>query len=69
MIEEIEGALKDLEEWRDKDIQQDDVENVKASIEKVKTSVMKIGQSMSGQGGQSSENQEQQENEKNENEG
>lgn len=53
MIEAIESSLKNLEEWKDKDLQIGDKENVKKAIDDARNSAMKIGQSMS-QGGSSS---------------
>lgn len=53
VIEAIETSLKNLEEWKDKDLQVGDQENVKKAIDDARNSAMKIGQSMS-QGGSSS---------------
>jgi len=53
VIEAIETSLKNLEEWKDKDLQVADKENVKKAIDDARNSAMKIGQSMS-QGGSSS---------------
>jgi molecular chaperone DnaK len=53
VIEAIEASLKNLEEWKDKDLQAGDKENVKKAIDDARNSAMKIGQSMS-QGGSSS---------------
>ena len=65
-IENIEKALENLAEWKDKDLQPDDKENVKNAIEGAKNAAMKIGQSMY-QGGsseqQSSEQQSEQQSE------
>ena len=53
VIEAIETSLKNLEEWKDKDLQVGDKENVKKAIDDARNSAMKIGQSMA-QGGSSS---------------
>lgn len=53
VIEAIETSLKNLEEWKDKDLQVGDRKNVKKAIDDARNSAMKIGQSMS-QGGSSS---------------
>ena len=45
--------MKNLEEWKDKDLQVSDKENVKKAIDDARNSAMKIGQSMA-QGGSSS---------------
>ena len=45
--------MKNLEEWKDKDLQVGDKENVKKAIDDARNSAMKIGQSMA-QGGSSS---------------
>ena len=46
VVEEIEKNLSALEEWRDKDLELDDADKVKESIEKLKQSMMKIGSSL-----------------------
>lgn len=53
LIKEIEESLAALEQWRDKELTQDDVNDVKESIEKTKQAVMKIGSEMGGQQQQS----------------
>ncbi len=53
VIEAIEGSLKNLEEYKDKDLQVADKESVKKAIDDARNAAMKIGQSMS-QGGSSS---------------
>lgn len=53
VAEQIEKALNELNEVKDKDLQPDDVETIKKAIEDTRNAAMKIGQSMS-QGGSSS---------------
>ena len=53
VAEQIEKALNELNELKDKDLQPDDVETIKKAIENTRNAAMKIGQSMS-QGGSSS---------------
>ncbi len=57
VIEAIETSLKNLEEWKDKDLQVGEKESVKKAIEDARNAAMKIGQSMS-QGGSSSSSTE-----------
>lgn len=55
-IENIEKALSNLNEWKDKDLQVSDIDNVKNAISEARNAAMKIGQVMySQQSGQSSE--------------
>ena len=51
-IENIEKSLETLAEWKDKDLQPEDRDNVKNAIEGAKNAAMKIGQAMY-QGGSS----------------
>ena len=52
VAEQIEKALNELNELKDKDLQPSDVETIKKAIEDTRNAAMKIGQSMS-QGGSS----------------
>lgn len=53
VAEQIEKALNELNEVKDKDLQPNDVDTIKKAIEDTRNAAMKIGQSMS-QGGSSS---------------
>ena len=54
-IENIEKALSNLNEWRDKDLQVADIDSVKNAISEARNAAMKIGQVMyNQQSGQSS---------------
>ena len=53
VAEQIEKALSELNEVKDKDLQPEDVDQIKTAIENARNAAMKIGQSMS-QGGSSS---------------
>ena len=55
VAEQIEKALNELNEVKDKDLQPDDVETIKKAIEDTRNAAMKIGQSMSQGGASSSE--------------
>lgn len=59
-ISEIEKALENLNEWKDKDLQTGDIETVKNVISETRNAAMKIGQAMNNQSAGSSEGQEQQ---------
>jgi molecular chaperone DnaK len=62
-IENIEKALSQLAEWKDKDLKPEDKDSVKTAIENAKNAAMKIGQVMyQNQGSSSSGNQGQEEN-------
>ena len=50
MAEQIEKALNELNEIKDKDLTVDDVDSVKQAIENTKNAAMKIGQSMNQSG-------------------
>lgn len=52
VAEEIEKALSELNELKDKDLQPSDSETVRSAIDKTRNAAMKIGQSMN-QGGAS----------------
>ena len=54
--------MKNLEEWKDKDLQVGDKENVKKAIDDARNSAMKIGQSMAQGGSSSSSSSESSEN-------
>lgn len=57
-IENIEKALSNLNEWKDKDLQVADIDNVKNAISEARNAAMKIGQVMyNQQSGQSSSEQ------------
>ena len=67
-IEAIEKALRDLGEWKDKDLQVGDVDSVKNSISEARNAAMKIGQAMyNQQSGQASSEQASQESQSQEN--
>ena len=53
VAEQIEKALSELNDVKDKDLQPEDVDQIKTAIENARNAAMKIGQSMS-QGGSSS---------------
>ena len=53
VAEQIEKALSELNDVKDKDLQPEDVDQIKTAIENARNAAMKIGQSMS-QGGASS---------------
>ena len=54
-IGNIEKALSNLNEWKDKDLQVSDIDNVKNAISEARNAAMKIGQVMYNQSsGQSS---------------
>lgn len=56
VAEQIEKALAELNDLKDKDLQPSDIESVKTAIENTRQAAMKIGQSMSqGSGSSSSE--------------
>lgn len=59
-VENIEKALQNLAEWKDKDLQLGDVDSVKNAISEARNAAMKIGQVMYNQqtGQSSSENTE-----------
>lgn len=60
-IENIEKALSNLNEWKDKDLATSDVDNVKNAISEARNAAMKIGQVMyNQQSGQSSESSSEQ---------
>lgn len=66
-IENIEKALKNLSEWKDKDIKPEDVDSVKNAISEARNAAMKIGQAMynqqsSGQSSSGSQDQSQNQN-------
>lgn len=48
-IENIEKALKSLEEWKDKDVKPEHVDDVKKAISEARNAAMKIGQAMYNQ--------------------
>ena len=54
VAEQIEKALSELSEVKDKDLQTSDIEEVKKAIENTRQAAMKIGQSMSQSGASSS---------------
>jgi molecular chaperone DnaK (HSP70) len=59
-IENIEKSLRELNEWKDKDIQPSDVDAVKNAISEARNAAMKIGQVMyNQQSGQSTSEQQQ----------
>jgi len=53
-IENIEKALNELNEWKDKDLKLEDKDGVKTAIENAKNAAMKIGQVMYQNQGSSS---------------
>ena len=63
-IENIEKALKALNEWKDKDIKVGDVESVKKAISDARNAAMKLGQAMYNQqsSGSSGSSQDQNQN-------
>ena len=71
-IENIEKALSNLNEWKDKDLQVGDIDNVKNAISEARNAAMKIGQVMynqqSGQGSSDQSSSEQNSSEQNNNE-
>jgi molecular chaperone DnaK len=72
VAEEIEKALKELNEIMDKDIQPAEIDTVRKAIEKTRNAAMKIGQSMNNQSSSdssstTSENTENKENKEGEN--
>ena len=62
VAEQIEKALSELNDIKDKDLQTDDVDQIKTAIENARNAAMKIGQSMS-QGGASSSSESTSDNE------
>ena len=68
-IENIEKALSELAEWKDKDLQPEDKESVKTAIENAKNAAMKIGQAMYQNQGASSEQSSENQQEENKEEG
>ena len=66
-IENIEKALKNLSDWKDKDLKPEDVDSVKNAISEARNAAMKIGQAMynqqsSGQSSSGSQDQGQSQN-------
>lgn len=64
-IENIEKALNELNEWKDKDLQVADIDNVKNAINNARNAAMKIGQAMYNQQSGQSESQSQENSEEN----
>ena len=63
-IKNIQKALQNLAEWKDKVLQLGDVDSVKNAISKARNAAMKIGQAMNNQqSGQSSSDNANQSNE------